>query len=56
MWTSILAFFKALSELLGFGKWIYQETKKTESQKETEIEASNEIEKEQAKKEGRPKW
>ncbi len=56
MWTSILAFFKALSEFFALGKWIYNETKKTESQKETEIEVSNEIEKEQAKKEGRPKW
>lgn len=56
MWASILAFFKALAEFLQFGKWIYTETKKTESQKEGEIEASNGAEREQVKKEGRPRW
>ena len=56
MWASIVALFKAIVEFMQLGKWIYTETKKTESQKESEIEASNGAEREQAKKEGRPKW
>ncbi len=56
MLASIVAFFKALVEFLNLSKWIYAETKKTESQKEGEIEANNGAEKEQVKKEGRPKW
>ena len=56
MFTSILAFFKALAELLGFGKWIYNESKDTPAEKEQEIEVSNAEERTQAEDSGRPKW
>lgn len=54
--ASILAFLKALVELLGFSKWLYNTAKKTPAQKEQEIEAKNEKEKEQAEDNGRPSW
>lgn len=56
MITSILAFFKAFAEILGIGKFIYQQTKKTESQKEQEIEVTNSQEQNHSQTDGRPKW
>jgi hypothetical protein len=45
MIASILAILKAISEILGFGKWIYNESKDTPSQVESKIEVKNNEEK-----------
>ena len=56
MMASILAFLKALIELLGFSKWLYNSTKKTPAQKEQDIEVANRKEEDEASTSGRPKW
>ena len=56
MLASVKAFILALWEFIKLGKWIYNETKQTPSQKDGNIEASNHEEKEKSKKEGRPTW
>lgn len=56
MIASILALLKAIAEILGIAKYIYNEAKDTPIEKEAKIEASVEAEKVQAKKQGRPKW
>jgi len=56
MIASILALLKAIAEILGIAKYIYNETKETPVEKEAKIDASVDAEKKQAKETGRPKW
>lgn len=56
MIASILALLKAISEILGFSKWIYNENKDTPSQVESKIEVKNNEEKKEVEQTGRPKW
>jgi hypothetical protein len=56
MWALIVSFFKSLVEFLKLGKYIYNETKPTQTQVEEEIKQENIKEKEEAQSSGRPKW
>lgn len=56
MMASIFAFVKAICEILGIAEYFYKQTKKTEIQKEQDIDASIQAEEDRAKKEGRPTW
>lgn len=56
MVASILAFFKALAEILGLTKYFYNEVKDTPIEKEQKIDEAIAEEKTQAQSQGRPKW
>lgn len=56
MWALIVSFMKSLVEFLKLGKFIYNETKPTQTQIEEEIKQENIKEKEEAQSSGRPKW
>ena len=54
--ASIVTILKSIAEILGLGKFIYNEVKDTPIEKEMKVEASIQEEKEKAKKQGRPSW
>lgn len=56
MWAVIVSFIKSLVEFLKLGKYIYNESKPTQTQIEEEIKQENNSEKEEAETSGRPKW
>jgi hypothetical protein len=56
MLASILAFFKSLADILGITKWLIEQTKDTQTEKEQKVEATIQKEEQQAKEKGRPTW
>lgn len=54
--ASIVTILKSIAEILGLGKFIYNEVKETPIEKQIKVEAKIQEEEEKAKKTGRPSW